>query len=422
MLRLTLQPLALLLRAPSWLFLATLLAMLLRPPDLTWCWADRTAFVALTLVVLLRAALLRQPLRPAAPVAWAMAALALLAGIDLLRSGYEAELWSVAAAKFFVPYSLFYLAGFVFDSEQSVRWLEVFALLLLAYLEFTSIASMMSLESLVFPGFILDPNLGTHLERARGPFLQAQANGTAMNLLGLLALDSYRRRTLRGVVAIVLLFAYPVAILLTKTRAVWMAFAISTALLAYTTTSARVRRVCIGWLAAGVLAILALVAVSASPEDSMRTRLKDSETVQFRLAAYQAGWTMFVERPVFGWGASEMQTELASRIDGFHGDKFVVHNTYFETVLEHGLTGFVLYGLIWWSLLRLHRRPALTQPCGLLASLRGPLWPLLLTVYLVSGIFVVMNYQFVNALIFTLAGILAAQSQSLQKEDRALGR
>lgn len=39
------------------------------------------------------------------------------------------------------------------------------------------------------------------------------------------------------------------------------------------------------------------------------------------------------------------------------------------------------------------------------------LWPLFLLVYLINGAFVVMNYQFVNGLLFTVAGMLAAQNQ-----------
>lgn len=420
LLRTTFRPVELLLRAPGRLFVGTLLVMLLRAPDLTRCWADRIAFGILMLVVLLRAVLRRQSLRPAAPVAWAMAALGLLTAIDLRGSVYDVQLWSVAAAKYFVPFALFYLAGLVFDSEESVELLESFMVLALAYLVFTSIAYVAGLDFLVFPRFILDPNLGTHVERARGPFLQAQANGTTMTLLGLLALDFYRRGRLHGLGAAALLVAFPIAILLTKTRAVWLAFAISTVMMACITSSVRVRRVCIAWLVAVVLGLFAIATVAENSEESIGSRLNNPYTVQFRLSAYQAGWTMVVERPLLGWGARQTQTELASRIDGFHSDVFVVHNTYFEIVLEHGLVGFLLYALIWWRLWSLRREARPIGGDGLLASLRGALWPLLLAVYLISASFVVMNYQFVNALIFTLAGILAAQNVSLRREDRAL--
>ena len=38
------------------------------------------------------------------------------------------------------------------------------------------------------------------------------------------------------------------------------------------------------------------------------------------------------------------------------------------------------------------------------------LWPLLLGVYLVNAGFVIMNYVFVNAMLFTYAGILASST------------
>jgi len=66
-------------------------------------------------------------------------------------------------------------------------------------------------------------------------FLQAVANGVALNLLGILALDSFRRRRMPQLVAVLLLGGLPIAILATKTRAVWLAFTGS--LVALTITS-----------------------------------------------------------------------------------------------------------------------------------------------------------------------------------------
>ena len=103
---------------------------------------------------------------------------------------------------------------------------------------------------------------------------------------------------------------------------------------------------------------------------------------------------MFLECPLTGWGASQVETELAHRIEGFRGDVFVVHNTYLEILLEYGLVGFALSASIWWMLLRVHKSDdQLNCRESLLTSLHGPLWPLLLTVYLLNGCFVIMNYQ-----------------------------
>ena len=63
----------------------------------------------------------------------------------------------------------------------------------------------MGAKSLIFPRFILDESLGYHVDRARGPLLQAVANGVSLNLLGVLALHALLRGRIRGVKAAVLL-------------------------------------------------------------------------------------------------------------------------------------------------------------------------------------------------------------------------
>ena len=44
------------------------------------------------------------------------------------------------------------------------------------------------------------------------------------------------------------------------------------------------------------------------------------------------------------------------------------------------------------------------------------LWPIFLSVYWINAALVVMNYQFVNGLLFTIAGMLAAQRRRAQRE------
>ena len=114
---------------------------------------------------------------------------------------------------------------------------------------------------------------------------------------------------------------------------------------------------------------------------------------------------MFLERPLTGW--NNLQLELANRIQDFRGDEFAVHNTYLDVLLEHGLVGFGLYVWLMVGLFRLGRRRADDPPA--IASIRAA-WPLLLGVYLVNATFVVMNYPFVNGVLFTYAGILASNA------------
>jgi len=397
---------------PVALYLATLTIMLFRPPEVEFYSVDRIALLVLVFVVVLRALALRQPLRVTGWLMFPMTALTVLASVSTLSHSYQTSAWSVMAAKFVVPLAMFWMATVTFRTESSLRWLERFCLAILVYLSFTAIMSMAGIGQLVFPRYILDESLGIHADRARGPFLQAVANGVTLNMLGLLAIEGYCRRQLRGIWPLALL-PLSVAIAATKTRAVWLSFAVSVMLLLLRKTNVRLRS---AWGLLAVAGIIGAIFVSNVGEaaGSFEDRLRDRDSVEFRMAAYRAGWEMFSARPITGWGTTELQAGLADRIRGFRGESFAVHNTYLEILLEHGIFGIGLYG--WWvvELLRLRKK----RPGDLngVASLRS-VWPLLLCVYLINAMFVVMNYPFVNGLLFTFAGILAAKADPVQWND-----
>jgi len=415
-----LRPLHLLMSFPALLFLAMLTAMLFRPPDMKLYSLDRIAFAVLVFVVVLRALVLRQPLRLARPVALPTFALVVLAVAGALNQPYNSETWSVVAAKWIVPFTLYLLAGLVFETEASLRALEVFSLVVLAYLSVIAILFLSGEKSLIFPPFILDESLGIHADRARGPFLQDVANGVTLNLLGLVALDSYRRRRLRGIVALLFLIALPLAILATKTRAVWISFALSVGALLFMSPNFRVRRACLYLVLAasfGSLCALTFQDVNQSIID----RLQERSPVEFRMAMYRAGWDMFRDKPLLGWGAGQVQADLEKRISDFHQSEFYFHNTFLEIGVEFGALGLLLYSWVIVDLFRVGRPPPASTASPRLHFLDGGfrcLWPVMLAVYLLNACFVVMNYQFVNGMLFTFAGILAAQNRASATEVR----
>ena len=344
-----------------------------------------------------------------------MLALGALVLGDVMLRPFDSTTWSVVAAKFVVPYTLFYLAGLVFDDARSLAWLEKFGLAVLAYLSFTAIMSLAGVPELVFPRFILDESIGIHADRARGPFLQAVANGVSLNLLGLLALDAYARGRLRGVWAVGLLAALPAAIVATRTRAVWLAFAVSVAVMFLRDSSPRLRRALLGMAGCGIV-LLSMTLVVGNLGSRLSARLQERSPVEFRLAAYRASWEMFRERPLTGWGTNQMQTELGRRIEGFQGEAPAPHNTYLEVLVEHGVLGFGLLLWVWLKLIRLGQKSGRREDFGFTQSLQR-LWPILLGVYLVNATFVVMNYQFVNGLLFAWAGIVARGNQFVRQRE-----
>jgi O-antigen ligase len=301
-----------------------------------------------------------------------------------------------------------WLTDFSFNNPGSMEHYGQIILLL----GLTSILFMAGAKEFVFPRFILDEGLGIHADRARGPFLQAVANGVALNLLGLIALDSFRRLRLRGLLAAALLIGLPLAIMATKTRAVWLSFAASIVAIPLFSPNRRLRRGCLFITLCAAWALLAIYSFT-DHHRSLTERLEENGPVKFRMAVYEAGWEMFLKKPLSGWGATAMQTELSRRISEFRQERYFFHNTYLEILVQYGVLGLGLYLWVIVDLFRVgRRRRSDCSPDGsFLDEDFRSLWPLIVLVYLVNASFVVMNYQFVNGLLFALAGVLNAQNR-----------
>jgi O-antigen ligase len=408
-------PVHVLIAGPSVLFLAALTAMLLRHPDVSFFEIDRIAFGLLVVGVAARAVVLRQNLFIFERTTWPMLGLTALAIAGVIGQPFDSESWSLLASKFIVPFALFHVAALVFTEERRIRQFEIFAWVVLAYLSFTAIAFLVGAHSLIFPRFILDEGLGSNADRARGPLLQPVANGVSLNMLGVLAFLSYRRATVRGVAAAALLVPVPFAILATMTRTVWLSFAGTVLALIVLSKDRTVRRAGAAMLlVAGAGIWLALN--SAGFGGALRDRIEERGPVDFREAMYVGGWQMFLERPLTGWGFHQMPSELPRFVSGYSEKVLYPHNTYLELLVENGIMALALYAWLMWELWRLSRGaiPA-SEKNGFLDAQFHRLWPILLLVYWVNAALVVMSYQFVNGLLFTMAGMLAAQRRRAER-------
>ncbi|MBZ5547495.1 MAG: O-antigen ligase family protein [Acidobacteriia bacterium] len=397
-----LRPLYLGLAFPSLLYVAAMTVFLFRPPDLYWYYADRIAFGGLVFFVVLRTMALREKVPFIAGLSLPMIGLTALAVMRALREPFDVQSWSIIASKFIVPFTLFHLAILVFRGASERRHWEIFVILALAYLVFTAIAFLLDARSLIFPRFILDESMGFHPERARGPFLQAVANGVSLNLLGILAVAFSDKRR---IAALLLWLVLPLAVLATMTRAVWISFTVSTVILGFCLIERRLHRVCIALAIAGLLGGLAMGMSSRFWKTTLWDRTSERGPVDARVAVYHAGWAMFQERPLTGWPAGGMYDELARRMEGYHLRTFYVHNTYLALLVEFGVPGLAIYALLFFNLFRLSR--VVPGEAGPVAVLRK-VWPILLTVYLFNAFFVDMAYQFVIGLMFTAAGMLCS--------------
>jgi O-antigen ligase len=411
-----LTPLSLMLRAPSFLFLLALTAMLLRHPDVQFYEIDRVAFGLLAISVV-GGLLVRQERPFVHRVSWPMLAISAIALASVAGRSFDHETWSLLASKFLVPFALFHFAAIVFREDRDQKRFELFALVILGYLSFTAIAFLTGAQFLIFPRFILDESLGSHVDRARGPLLQAVANGVSLNILGLLAAHTYLRGRSRNLWMVLLLLSLPIAILATMTRTVWLTFAGTAMALILMSQNRRWR----AW--AGLIAVVAIIAgsvcLSISHElcGALTDRMEEQGPVDFRKAVYAGGWEMFWEHPFVGWGFHRMPAELPKYVSAYEEKILYPHNTYLELLVEHGVLGLAVYVWLMWELLRLRRGGAEGgDKSGFLNCGFRRMWPLILIVYWVNAALVVMSYQFVNGLLFTLAGMLASHQRRTAPE------
>src|SRR5260370_2390848 len=233
---LLLRPLHLGLAFPSILYVAAMTVFLFRPPDLFSFYADRIAFGLLVFFVALRTMALRDKIPFFAALSLPMLGLTALAVFRALREPFDAQTSSIIASKFIVPFALFHLAVLVFRGASQRRHFEVFVVFALPDLVFIAIAFLADAHSLIFPRFILNSNLGFHADRARGPFLQAVANGVSLHILGILvvALPQESKTVVK-----LLWLVLPLSVLPTMTPPVWISFAVSTILLPFRLASLR---------------------------------------------------------------------------------------------------------------------------------------------------------------------------------------
>ena len=161
-----------------------------------------------------------------------------------------------------------------------------------AYLAYTSIFGHIGPDLARLADYIVDPNVGIHSDRARGPFVEAGANGLALFECGVaaavLAIDCADRWVRRACVLVVIGCA--VSIELTLTRSIWIS---SAAALAVAMLAAReTRRYFIPAAAGAIVLVLAILAFVPGFAGDASDRENDKQPIWDRKNANSAAVRM----------------------------------------------------------------------------------------------------------------------------------
>jgi O-antigen ligase len=305
----------------------------------------------------------------------------------------------------------FLFARFYIRHPRDMRLVFTTIFFLGVYISITAFFEFFGIRALVFPRYISDPNIMIHIERARGPFLNAAFNGVAIIFgficgLHLLAEKKGPARALY----LALLSLMPPAIFFTQTRSAYLGFFVALALFlcCYRTRFAK-------WKAFALpVALFTAFIIASIPrmgsEDRRAGGIAQLEQIEIRMALFDRSLSIAAMSPLFGVGMGQFIPVSKGNFPGEAASSALQEELQHFHVLgllaELGIAGALLYllfvVLVFRVLLRLRRRlPAEGFFSGNLILAMTAVW----VVYLTTNLFLEPSYcLFLNAVPFAFAG------------------
>jgi putative inorganic carbon (hco3(-)) transporter len=306
-----------------------------------------------------------------------------------------------------VPFLLFLVAPVAFRTPEQRRILAIGLVILGAYLGLTALFEATGVTSLVAPSYILDPTLGIHVGRSRGPFLEAGANGLAMFdclVAAAITLPYWNGRPKLRAAVIAVMVLCGAGIIFTLTRQVWVGAAAGA--VAAMLCDRRLRRYLPVTLAgAAIIAVLALAFVPGL-QASINSRTSDQGSVWQRLNSDAAALRMVEARPAlgFGWGDFGKDSTPYYRLAATYPISSIqfAHNMPLSNGAELGLVGvglWVVIGLLGIVAPAFGRAPPAVEPWRLALIAVAIAW-------FVQANLSPLDYAFDNYIIWLWAGIV----------------
>lgn len=311
-----------------------------------------------------------------------------------------------------MPFVMFVLGPVIFR-DQSARDLLLKVLVITGvYLGVTGLLESIA-PQLVFPRYIVDPNVGLHVDRVRGPFASSEAMAMALAICaGAAALLLSRDLPRWSPVAAGTLVLNLYCIVLTTTRSVWVGLAagVMVALL----MSAQLRRwipLMIGAAVAGFLVVLSFM-------PSLVTELTERSTsalpIYDRLSSNAAALRLLGDYPLTGIGWRRFYphgADWARQSDTLpmNNPDIEVHNVILSRAAELGIPAALVFIAI---LLLGPIRASLTK----VANTEVVNWKVFsaftFAAWLVAGMFGPMATPFPNYAAWLVAGVAAPEHVS----------
>jgi O-antigen ligase len=307
-----------------------------------------------------------------------------------------------------VPFLVFTLAPVVFGNRRSRDVLLVALVVLGTYLGITAVGEGLHLSWLVYPKYILDPSVGLHYGRARGPFNEAVANGLGLYGCAVASAVAFvvwadRRPRLRLYAAFVAVLCLGGTIF-TLTRAIWLATVVATLLTLL--ANHRTRALLAPTVGVGLAVLAAAIFFVPGFASHAEQRQGDQGPIWDRYNSDAAAVRAVKDQPLFGIGWQQWRhknTEYLRLAQNYPltGTDIDIHNVPLSHAAELGLIGLGLWAA------------AVAAGIGGAILRRGPTeldpWRLgmvaLAVHWLIVANFGPLSYPFPNLLLWLWAGV-----------------
>ncbi|MFZ3047733.1 MAG: O-antigen ligase family protein, partial [Desulfatirhabdiaceae bacterium] len=341
--------------------------------------------------------------------------------LSMIRTGFLPSFpqfpspWFMFITGYLFPFLIFIYAKNYIQNQGQIELILQTLFFFGLYLSVIAAFEYFNLRQFVFPNYINNPNASTlHLDRARGPFLNAAFNGVGI-VIGFVSgvhLLQDKKGFTRFFYQMSLLLFFP-AIFFTLTRSCYLGMLIAIIVL-------------LGWYKTSVskwkliplpLVVVLIVGIINSPRLLSTERREGGvyqiQEVDIRLALMQRSVIMFTERPFAGVGLAQFIPASLKEYKGrvayvaeTAGTQFQ-HNHVLGLAVELGLGGVVVYLIIVSLILR--RLKQLYGKLPISGIMGNNLCIVILAVWLVylnNNLFVEpSNNIFLNAVPFLFAGL-----------------
>jgi hypothetical protein len=232
------------------------------------------------------------------PVHWVLLAAALYAVASAMLVGTLDDrdaVFTLLDRYGLISFVLFLLAPVAFATDRQRSHLLVGLVVVGAYLGLTAFLEEVGLDQLVVPQYITDPAVGIHADRARGPFVEAAANGLALfacAIAATMAAARWRGRARQLAVGVAVLCL--AGIIFTVTRQAWLGAAVGSLL--GLAAAPRLRAYAVPLIAGAVLLVFGAFAVIPGLQERAGSRASDQAPVWDRLNSDRASSSRRVGR------------------------------------------------------------------------------------------------------------------------------